>query len=186
MADNKTNRADSRVQTPVVVIYQDSKCRDHAVAFCDALASRFWPTHGINITWYSFDSVQEPTTVADSTAKAINAGLIVFSTHPGGEFPIDVILWIQKWSSKRGEREGALVGLMDPAAIQGVADDKHVYLRNVARHAGMDYLTRMPDTITRGIPDSLESYSQRAERITSVLDEILHKQLQFARPPVAR
>jgi len=39
----------------------------------------------------------------------------------------------------------------------------------------MDYLTDVPPEITRPIPDSLESFSERAQQITSVLDEILRK-----------
>jgi len=72
--------------------------------------------------------------------------------------------------------QATLVGLLDPGAIKGTTDEKHLYLRNVAHHAGMDYLTKMPENISRGIPDSLDSYSQRAQRVTSVLDEILRKQ----------
>src|SRR5258707_521104 len=86
------------------------------------------------------------------------------------------MLWIQKWSSKRGERGGGLVGLLDQGAMNGLADDKHLYLRNVAHRVGMDYVTKMPENISRGIPDSIDSCSQRAQRVTSVLDEILRKQ----------
>jgi len=176
MPENTINRADTRVQTPVVVIYEDSGCRDHAVGFCDTLVARFWPSHGINLGWYSFADLRDPAAVADSASIAASASLIIFATRPQEELPIDVILWIQKWSSKRKDREGAVIGLLDPSTHHGIADDKHLYLRNLAHHAGMDYLTKMPDNISRGIPDSLESYSQRADRITSVLDEILQKQ----------
>jgi len=176
MLETKSNRADARAKASVAVVYEDSQCRDAAVTFCDILVQRFWATHGFEISWSSFSNLQQPTEAADSAEKAASASVIVFATQPQGELPIDVILWIQKWSSKRGDREGALVGLLDPGATKGVADDKHLYLRNVAHHAGMDYLTKMPDSISRGIPDSIDSCSQRAQRVTSVLDEILHKQ----------
>jgi hypothetical protein len=39
----------------------------------------------------------------------------------------------------------------------------------------MDYLTEVPQEIAQPIPDSLESFSERAQYMTSVLDEILHK-----------
>ena len=44
----------------------------------------------------------------------------------------------------------------------------------------MDYLTEMPQDISRSIPDSLDSYTERAEQVTSLLDNILHQQ---APPP---
>ena len=175
MQETKSNREDARVKAAVMVIYEDPQCRDVAVSFCDLLIRRFWSTHGFEISWSSFADLQQSAAAADSTEKAATAALILFATHPRGELPIDVILWIQKWSSKRGDREGALLGLLDRGA-NGIADDKHLYLRNVAHQTGMDYLTKMPENISRGIPDSIDSYSQRAQRVTSVLEEILHNQ----------
>ncbi|SPE56359.1 hypothetical protein SBV1_2340017 [Verrucomicrobia bacterium] len=43
----------------------------------------------------------------------------------------------------------------------------------------MDYLTEVPHELQRTIPDSLDSYASRADTVTSVLDEILHKQRPF-------
>ena len=40
----------------------------------------------------------------------------------------------------------------------------------------MDYLTHVPQDIARAIPDSLDSYSKRADQVTSLLDEILRQQ----------
>ena len=55
-------------------------------------------------------------------------------------------------------------------------------VRNIAHRAGMDYLTQVPETIGRAIPDSLASCSERADRVTSVLDEILHQKTVPAPP----
>lgn len=176
MPETKSKCADAREKAPVVVVYEDPQCRDEAVSFCDVLVQRFWATHGFEISWSSFSNLQQSALAAISAEKAAHAALILFATRPQGELPIDVVLWIQKWSSKRSDREGVLVGLLDPGAKNGLADDKHLYLRNVAHRAGMDYLTKMPENISRGIPDSIDSCSQRAQRITSVLDEILHTQ----------
>ena len=76
---------------------------------------------------------------------------------------------------KRGDREGALVGLTDSAAgAYGVNAQKFIYLRGVAHRGGMDYLTQVPQELSRGMSDSIESYTERAHQVTSVLDEILH------------
>jgi hypothetical protein len=40
----------------------------------------------------------------------------------------------------------------------------------------MDYLTQVPQDITFAIPDSLDSYTKRADQVTSLLDDILHRQ----------
>jgi hypothetical protein len=46
----------------------------------------------------------------------------------------------------------------------------------------MDYLTKVPLDISFSIPDSLESYTERACQVTSLLDDILHQQLLPSQP----
>ena len=106
--------------------------------------------------------------------RAARADLIVFSLSAAGDLPEGVKLWIESWLGKRGEREGALVGLVEgERGLGGVACLKEIYLRHVAHRAGMDYVSHAPPTNWRGIPDSLDSFSRRADQVTSLLDEIL-------------
>ena len=68
-----------------------------------------------------------------------------------------------------------LAGLTNPSTdASGREGLKHTYLRQVARRAEMDYLTQVPQGISLSIAESLDSYTERAACITSVLDEILH------------
>jgi hypothetical protein len=70
---------------------------------------------------------------------------------------------------------------MEPAATPNPREgQKHLYLRNAAHRGAMDYLTQVPQDIARTIPDSLESYTSRADQVTTLLDDILH---QSAPPP---
>ena len=175
MQTEKENRPETREKAGVVVIFEDDATRTEAVKFCDELVHRFWTQYGFEMTWWSFTPLAEARTARDAARKASEADLIVFAVEPDGEIPWEVKGWIENWLSERGDREGALVGLLDPGADSiAVTTDKYVYLREVAHRAGMDYLTQMPQNISRCIPDSLESYSDRADRVTSVLDEILH------------
>jgi hypothetical protein len=74
-----------------------------------------------------------------------------------------------------------LVGLMEPGADAGNREgQKHHYLRKVAHHGAMDYLTTVPPDTCFSIPDSLDSYTERADQVTSLLDDILRQQ---APPP---
>jgi hypothetical protein len=41
----------------------------------------------------------------------------------------------------------------------------------------MDYLNHVPQDISLSIPESLDSYTQRADQVTSLLDDILHQQV---------
>ena len=164
----------AKATNSVVVVFQEEEVREKAVKFCDRLIERFWASHEFDLNWWSFDSLEDGRGARDASLKAIEADLIVFASKPAEEIPAFVKSWVETWVGQRGDREGALVGLMDPGAGAGCVPDQFVYLRNVAHRGGMDYLTQMPGELSRVIPDSIESYTERADRVTSVLDEILH------------
>jgi len=164
----------TKATSSVVVIYQEEQAREEAVKFCDLLIKRFWASHEFDVNWWSFDSLEDGRGARDASLKTTNADLIIFASKPGDEIPGFVKSWFETWVGQRGDREGALVGLMDPGAGAGYISDKFVFLRNVAHRGGMDYLTQMPKELSLVIPDSIESYAERADRVTSVLDEILH------------
>ncbi len=84
---------------------------------------------------------------------------------------------MESWLQQRGDREGTLVGLMAPSEeYPGGEGQKHYYLRNAAHRGALDYLTHIPQDISRPIPDSLDSYTARADQVTSLLDDILRQQ----------
>ncbi len=160
----------------IVVICENKDCRDDAVKFCDELVKRFWSKCEFDITWLSFGDLADETPFRTATNKAASAGLIIFSMDPGCEIPLTVRSWVEAWLSQRGEREGAIVGLHDPGHLPGGGVSQNfVYLHGIAHRAGLDYLTELPEKITHTIPDQLESYSERARQVTSVLDQILHQ-----------
>jgi len=133
------------------------------------------------VSWWPFTVLEEASSANEAALKAACADLILFSATPEGDFPPAVIAWIETWLHQRGDREGMLVGLMDPLADPtGGEGQKHHCLRNAAHHGAMDYLTQVPQDIAFSIPESLDSYTQRADQVTSLLDDILHQQ---APPP---
>jgi hypothetical protein len=176
-----TNENGARVGTKaawsVVVVYEDSAARARAVGYCDQLVSRFWAKCEFDISWWSFAVLGEASAAKEAASKAAGANLILFSATPEGDFPLAVKAWIETWLNQRGDREGMLLGLMEPsAAPAGREGPRHHCLRNAAHHGAMDYLTHVPQDITFAIPDSLDSYTKRANQVTSLLDDILHKQ----------
>src|SRR5438045_4281282 len=162
----------------IVVIYQDMEAREEAVKFCDRLIERFWGGYEFDVNWWAVDALSEARAARDASVKAVEADLMVFASGAEAEIPAAVKEWIETWVSQRGDREGALVGLMDPGP-GGALAQKFVYLRNVAHRGGMDYLTQAPQELSRAIPDSIESYTERADQVTSVLDELL----KYKAPP---
>jgi hypothetical protein len=176
------NREDVGVKAnwSVAVVYEDAATRAEAVSFCDRLMERFWAECEFDVGWWSFDHLKEGDSAKEASQKAVEANLVVFAVRPEGGISPGFDAWIETWLTHRGDREGTLVGLLTSGnELLDDAAGKHVYLRNVAHRAGMDYLTEVPQSISHFIPDSLESVSERAQRVSSVLDEIL----RHAPPP---
>jgi hypothetical protein len=163
--DKKTNRS-------IFVVYEDEAAREDAVNFCDRLIERFWTKCHFDVDWVSFKELTDPQSAERATERAAVASAIVFATEPWGWLPAEVRHWTESWIAKRADREGLLIGLGDPATKGHDTSNKFTWVRSIARRAGLDYLTQAPEELAP-IPDSQEFYSQRANTVTSVLDEIL-------------
>lgn len=162
-----------------MIVYESPAIREQAVRFCERLAGEP-KSEALKINWCSFPHLASSQSGDDAAQKAAEADVIIFAMAGIGDLPDEVKLWIEKWLNKRGEREGALVGLLKCEEPHETASFREIYLRHVARRAGMDYLSHAAPTRTRAIPDSLDSFKERAGKMTSVLDSILHKHPQVA------
>ena len=158
----------------VGVIYEDAETRAVAARECDRLLAKLWSEHGFEIHWWSFDELGEARAGCEALEKARAAAVMIFAVQPEGSYRHDTREWVETWLKLRGEREGALIGLLNPGENAGLVSEKYVYLHHVAHRAGMDYLTAIPKDIFHFIPESCESCTERAGQVTGVLDEILH------------
>lgn len=176
MVEHITKLKDSEASKErcVVVVYETPAIREHAMQFCERLAGECECTPVSEMNWWAFHVLALPDEAGDAAQKAANADVVVFAMKAGGDLPHDIKLWIENWLNRRGEREGALVGLLAREVAHDIAPFREIYLRHIARRAGMDYLSHAAPTASRAIPDSLDSFSQRAGQVTSVLDGILH------------
>lgn len=162
----------------IVVIYEDALSRETAVRFCDRLVERFWPSREVDIHWASFAALKEAADV--SSNKITHADVVVFAASADGPMPKETVAWIEESLTTKGDHEGALVGLLHDSrgsCPEKVDSQKHACLRTLAHRHSMDYLTEIPQHLSRLIPDSFESYCARADQVTHVLDEILHQSI---------
>jgi hypothetical protein len=159
----------------VTVVYEDAAKREEAVRFCNQLVDRVWGEHELEVNWWSFDQLAKLDSTAEAAGQAARANLIVFAALAENEFPLEIRAWVERWVAARGDREGMLVGLLGENPGDETAEN-HIYLRKAAHRGGMDYLTEAPEYLLHEIPDSTESYCDRAQCVTSVLDEILRHQ----------
>jgi hypothetical protein len=170
----RLNQANPRRTRCVTVVYETPAIREHAVGFCERLAEES-DCIVLETNWWSFELLSHTLIASDAAQKAAAAEVIIFAMNVDGDLPPEIKLWIENWLAKRGEREGALVGLLEqePGPPE-MASFREIYLRHVARRAGMDYLSHGAPTAADAIPDSIDSVNQRAGLVTSVLDDILH------------
>lgn len=161
----------------VLVLFENRAARERAVSFCEELIAESGSGMELSKHWSSFDSLNASEKFDKALAQGGEAGIIVFAVTPDGDLPEVVKRWTERWLAKRGEREGSLVGLVlnEQAGPCEVACLKEIYLRHLAHRAGMDYLSRLPN-VQSDSETQLDSLSQRAGRVTSVLDEILRTQ----------
>ena len=176
-----TNRSGTRLGAKpawsVVSFYEDSAARERAIAFCDQLVSRFWEQCEFDVSWCPLVSLEKIESAKEAAAKAAHADVVVFSSTSEGDLPRVVEAWFETWLTQRGDREGLLVGLLEPATGAGIREgQKQHFLRYAAHRGSMDYLTDVPQHISFSVPDSLDTYTQRADQVSSLLNDILHRQ----------
>ncbi len=159
-----------------VVVYEDKRTRERALRLSDALLRRFWSDIEFNFSWWRFDYLGDPGLANDAREAAVRSDWILFSAHGGRELPLTVRNWIESWSNKRVNPAGALVALI------GTEDDSlkgttpiHIYLREVAQRAGLDYFSQVVETLAAKQDVSADEISLRADKLTSVLDDIIRR-----------
>lgn len=166
----------------VAVIYDEAKAREIGMAFCDSLVEKFWAENEFDVSWWSVGVLQEPNAAEQALKRSVEADVVVFAI--GTELPDCLHDWTNQWLSRRGRREGALVGLIARTKQAGDGmSEVDGFLRHLAHSAGMDFLTGVPQTIPRRFSESLESCCERAHQVTAVLDGILHQPGSVPRSP---
>jgi hypothetical protein len=168
-------QAEPRESVTVAVVYEDTLTRDRAMVVCDELVQRFWAEVDFEITWWRESYLADSDIALAATDSAVNADLIVFSTHANGELSAGLTTWIETWLDKRQEGEGALIGLIGtPNDANTDADLKHRYLTKIAERGKLDYLSSLLPIAPPMVDESIDSIHRRADQVTAVLEQILH------------
>lgn len=170
----------------ITVVYDDAEAQQTAVGFCDGLVTRFWEQFEFEVSWWSLELLENEGCAQTAVKKASLADIVVFATGSCEGVSPGFDQWVERWLREREEHEGTLVGLLPRRAFADFGTSAMSrYLRTIAHRAGMDYLTGIPEGLSQPIPESLESCAERAQQVTTVLDEILHSRLPAAPVPLA-
>jgi len=159
-----------------VVLYEDHATRGRAMDICDRLVHKFWADVEFDISWLRFDFLNDSTLAGDAVRLAARSELILLAAHAGRELPTAVRSWIESWLPVREPGFGVLVAMVGTEAdrFRGMSPI-HVYLREAAQRASMDYLPQVIDGPLGTLETSIETITNRAEKVTSLLDGILHR-----------
>ena len=159
-----------------VVLYEDLATRDRAMEICDRLVHKFWADVEFEFSWWRFDFLHDSALAGDAVRLAARSELILLAAHAGRELPPQVKSWIESWLPIREPGFGVLVAMIGTEAdrLRGLSPI-HVYLREAAQQANMDYLPQVIDAPLGKFDASIETISKRAEKVTSLLDNILHR-----------
>ena len=160
----------------VLAVYQGGAARQCAVKFCDVLVQRFWPDTSFDLDWCRCEDLREADRAKEAATQAEDADIVVVAMAETGTLEPHVHGWLETALVRRGDREGILVGLAaTDAALTPEAAATQQYLRKLAHDSGLDYLTRVPQSLCQTVPETVEAWNLRASQMTSVLDTILHR-----------
>jgi hypothetical protein len=160
----------------VLALFQGSAARVTAVDFCDALVKRFWPRTTFDLSWFDWEELLDVSAADSAACTAKEADLLLVTAAHKGILQPHITRWLEASLHKRGEREGILAGLCAPET--GVTQESAAtqqYLRKLAHRNGLDFLAGVPTSLSQSVPENTEAYMQRATKVTSVLDTILHR-----------
>ncbi|HKS38396.1 MAG TPA: hypothetical protein VJW76_14480 [Verrucomicrobiae bacterium] len=156
----------------IVVAYEDTVTRDQAIILCDHLVGQLWEDFEFEASWLRFDYLADPCISADATFSAAGADMVIFSAHAGRELPQTAKSWIDSWVVKRNNRDGVLVSMIGGDSTKEVSPT-HLYLRAVAKHARMDYLSNVTE-VSETISGSIGAV-HRDENVIPATDRFLQQ-----------
>jgi len=158
-----------------VILYEDAEARERAHEFCHRMEEQRGPQENLAVHWFSFEQLQRSDDAVRAFVKVVDADFVVFAAAADGELPRAIRFWLESSLRKRRAREGVMIGLIPrERGVGATSGSREIYLRQIAHRAGMDYLSKNPPAVAKGMPDSLDSFQERAGQMTSVLDTILH------------
>lgn len=166
----------------LVVSYEDTITRNHALQLYDHLAQKLLDDYDFQCTWWKFDHLRNSTLMEQASDAAAEANMIIMAIRAGKELPAIAKTWVNSWIARKDNRKSALVAVI--AGVDPVRKEPcpaQVYLQKVARSAKMDFFSHSFDAPKETPSYSVETIAERAEKVTPLLEEILHQKTTILR-----
>jgi hypothetical protein len=127
----------------VFVAFEDQNTRVQAWQLYRHLAEDLAKDLELTSAFCDFEALGDKLSGNETILAAAEADLILFSMRSGSGLPQEIKSWIESWVPKRRTEDGGLFLLFEhsdnPAPNQTAIQS---YLREVARRAGMDFLSQ--------------------------------------------
>src|SRR5579859_2954435 len=157
----------------VLVIYEDFAAGKHAKETYDFLANRLGREFEFKNLMWKFDVLGHPKMKEMAAHDALEADLIIVSTHGIGELPEEVKSWMDLWVEQPGNTM-ALVMLVDRP--KSMLDD-HEFIRSslqaAADQAGIEFFAQPDDWPDDESDFSIQQISERARKTSTIVADMV-------------
>jgi len=121
---------------------------------------------------WSFDLLADVNWRRVAASDAINADLLILATNDARPLPPAIGGWAEKVISRKQGSAAAVVALFGPEEnSDGTGSSRLEAIQTAAERAGLDLFAPAPRD---ALEETFAPIHQRAERVTPLLDEILH------------
>jgi hypothetical protein len=169
----KTITDDSRgAKMGVSIIYEDFATGIRAKEWLDRLRRQMDQDIEFEVELWRFDLLPASSFREDAATDAAAADMIILSAHRSDDLPASVRAWMNRWLSLKDDRSTAFVLLLDESGRNSplLAD-----LQSVAQKAGLALFYQFCGTRRFDAGLNIDRLTERAERSSVVLEEILRQ-----------
>jgi hypothetical protein len=126
----------------VLMMYEDLAAGNRAMRVFDSLMQHCGKEISFHTDMWKFDTLRCASISELAAQDARNADIIIISAHGSEELPEELKSWFGHWTNPRSVHPTALVALLDHAAgFLPEFDPAQKYLEQIARQAGMDFVS---------------------------------------------
>jgi len=172
-SESLTDHWEPQYLCDLVVVYEDTTTRHRALQLCGHLAQQLQDDCDFQCSWWNLDQFDNPglcQQAADATAKA---DMVMVSLRDDERLTAALDRWLKGWLSRRGDRQSALVVLLEEEGQPG--DRTHLLqsqLQQAARQARMDFFVHAYESPEPRPPYSAESLANRAQTVTPMQKQL--------------
>lgn len=162
----------------VAVFYGDTESRERALKLSSRLAFKFMSDVDLDFSWWKFQFLVDGVIAGLAAQSAAQADMILFSLTTMSDLPSEVKACNELWLDQRQDKHGLLVALIGKDdSIKQRPIPVHTYLADLARRAGMQFMSRWESQPPEGM-EYLDMILRRANESSPVLDEMLSRAQQ--------